>query len=67
MSKRHKQQRLYDSMEIGYLRVSKHEQNATLLRLEFTKTLHTYWLVARLDPLSLAELLNLRFCLKLGD
>src|SRR5215469_16281641 len=32
MSKRHKQQRLYDSMEIGYLRVSKHEQNEALQR-----------------------------------
>jgi len=31
-----------------------------LLLLEFTKTLHTCWLVARLDPLSMAELLNLQ-------
>ena len=30
------------------------------LLLEWTKTLHTCWLVARLDPLSMAELLNLR-------
>ena len=32
----------------------------TLLLLELTKTLHTYWLVARLDPLSMAELLTLQ-------
>jgi hypothetical protein len=39
----------------------------TLLLLELTKTLHTCWLVVRLDPLSRAELLNLRFYLTFGE
>jgi hypothetical protein len=36
------------------------ELGGALLLLELTKTLHTCWLVARLDPLSRAELLNLQ-------